>query len=166
MGVMKLEKEFTLKDLMDIMQENNVLLRILVRQKQSNKLQKLMDEVQKKGRMCSRQVDVFLGVSRNWAINLMSKLGEEHGFRFSKGNINQKRSSVVIFDKSLIIKDQNKKIEDLLNSKETVTFSDLMSELRMDISELMMVVDDFVNHNKDYQIIDNNKLVRVNGTFN
>ncbi len=159
------EEKCTIKDIVERLDSIETIIRTLVRQKMSNKSERLMDEVTKKGRLNVKQVESLFNISRPWAINLMGKLGKEYGFHFTKGDINKRLPSIITFNESLLIKDQHNKIQELLNTKGTVRFYDLMQEFGKDITEIKNIVNEFVKDRTDCKIVEGNKLVKLNGNI-
>ena len=160
------DRNYTLNDIVERLEALEGMIKILVRQKMSNKQEKLMDEVMKKGRFDVKQTMNFLGISRPHALTLMEKLGKQFGFRFRKGDQNTRMPSIILYDKSLILQDQKQRIEQLLNTKKIVSFFDIMNEFGVEISEVKQIVKIFLDGNDDYEIKEGNKLVRKNGTVN
>lgn len=146
-----------LNEKFDVLME---LMKTLIRQKKGNKMQRLMDEVIKKGRIDTTAVMDLHGVSRTWAITLLRKAGAEYGFRFIKGDKQQKRPSVLIYSQSKVIKDQHNKITEILNLKRTVSFSELMTLFCKDLDEVRIIAEDYVQDNKGVTIEDGNKITR------
>lgn len=135
------------------------LIRVLVRQKLSNKAEKLMDEVQRRGRLTTSHVISFLNVSRPHAITLMRKVGEFPGFKCRIGDKTKQYQSVVIYDKSTVIQDQINIIKKLFVKNDIVTLSQIMEALGMDLENAKQIATHFVSTITEYELQEN-KIVK------
>jgi len=151
---------------MEELEHIEAMIKILVRQKMSNKAEKLMNEVMIKGRLNTKQVMNYLGISRPHSLTLMEKLGKQIGFKFKNGDPRTRRSSIIVYDESQIIKDQHKRIDKILDIKGIVNFRELMNEFGMGVNDIRLIVGDYVNVHKECEIEDENKLARKKKTVN
>lgn len=137
------------------------LLRFLVRQKKSNKLILLEEEVVKKGQIKVSEVENLLGISKTWSLNLMRKLSKQLDFRFLVGDKKFNRPSIVVFAKSQKREGYFKILLSLLEKNKVVTLADVMKKLNLGLDSAKDLTFDFVNeNNKHYQIEDGNKIVK------
>lgn len=129
-----------------------VLMRHLVRQKLSNKQEKLMDGVIKRGAMSVKQVMDCLNISRTYALTLMERLGKEIGFAFFRGNREMRFPSRIVYDQSKVLKHQYTKIKELFSQKDYVTFHDLINVFATDLNGAKVIAHTFVSMNNGYGI--------------
>ena len=134
------------------------LLRVLVKQRQSNKFEKLMDEAKRKGRLTSRQVGDFLGIKRPYALEHMKGLGKELGFVFRVGDATT--PSTITFNESLIVQQQNKEIQKLLSKKNELTLFDIISYFNVELQEAKIISNNFVDYSNGKYILAGNKIMR------
>jgi hypothetical protein len=140
------EIESFMKEIKEQLENMNGLLKMLIREKMSDKEDKLLREVKKMGRLETKQVMAFLNISRPHAITLMRKVGQKLGFKFVVGDVNQKRPSIIMYSESLILKDQYRKIDELLKAKGSVTFAEIMKELHLDFKQVKQLVPEYVSN--------------------
>ncbi|MBI2546460.1 hypothetical protein HYV81_04735 [Candidatus Woesearchaeota archaeon] len=146
--------------LMGRLDAQDAMIGVLIRQKMSNKQEKLADEVSKLGRMYTKQVRNFLGCSRPHALNLMEKLGTQAGFRYVKGDQKTKRAGVIIYSASFAIQDQHTKLKRLLTEKESVTYHDIMAAFDVPIHGAKDIAAIFVESVQGFKI-DGNRIVSI-----
>lgn len=139
---------------------NNIegMLRILLKQKYSNKCQSIIDEIIRRGRMSSREIVEFLGISKTWALKLMAKIGNNPDFRFVEGDIKRKRNALLIYSKNENRLKNLTLIKNKIEKKKIITFHELMMALKLDINALSELAYDFIAENKEYEIFEENKI--------
>ncbi len=155
------------KKLYDKLKDIEELLKISLRANSSNKFQLLLSEVQSRKRLNVQQIQTLLGgVSRNWALELMKRLGREKHFKFVVGDVKLQRGSLVIYQEQEAIQENYSKIKKLLQNKEVVSFADIRNCLGLENNEIgfgftQNIINDFVNENEGYLIQNRNKLVKI-----
>lgn len=112
----------------------------LHRFKHSDKFNILREEVKIRRRMITTAVMGFLGVSRNWALDRMKKLGEEEHFKFILGDKNTKRTSLILYQEEQAMRSRYKKIIDLVDQYGEIRFAKICSELKLDLEKNLDVV--------------------------
>jgi hypothetical protein len=135
------------------------LIRVMVRQKMSNKQEKLMDEVTKRGRFSTQQVMDYVGVSRTQALIYMKNIGKNAGYRFSKGDPKTKMSSALLYNESMVLKDQYQQITNLLKETKMVTLADLMRLFQMNLQGAKHLAQEYLELHKECELQDDNKII-------
>lgn len=138
------------------------LLRSLVRQRMSNKEELLHDEVKKRGSLAVTKVMGFLNISRTHALTIMRKVGNNPGFNFRKGGQKSDEPSVIGYSESMIVVGRNKKINQLLDNEKIVPLHVIKTEFGMNLEEAKQTVADYMETNKNCEIVEGNKLRRKN----
>ena len=146
-------------------EDTNSLVRFLLKQKLGNKSEKLIQEVQLMGRLNVKSVENLLGISKTWALKLMQKLGKVDAYRFIEGDVATKSPSYILYDKNKVLEGQMKRISELFQQSDTIPFIKIMQELAIDLEQARALAKQLTLM-KDFKILDNNKLVRLNGTIN
>jgi hypothetical protein len=153
--------EPTNKDIMEGIERLEALVKMGLRQRLSDKKEKLAQEIQRRGRMTSGEVEQFFNTSRNWALKMMRDVGKQPGFRIFPGDIAKKIPSTLIYDRALIVQDQNKAIDLLLAERSRISFADVQDELGVDFSRVKQIINEYVTVNPNCRIVDGNKLEKV-----
>ncbi len=136
------------------------MLKTLLRQRSSNKVELLETKVKEKLRMKTKEVMVFLGVQRQTALNIMEKLGEIPGFAYFVGDSASKRSSYIVYKKSEIYKKQLGAILDMISEKGMITFNDIMQAFSIDIGTAKSIANDFIKNHPNFEMKDDIKIVK------
>lgn len=137
------------------------LLKTLVRQRMSNKLERLHETVKEKTMLDCGQVERMLGCSRPHALTLMRKLAKLPGFRFRVGTQEFHQPSVIVYDVSAAARDQDKQLLALFEKSASVTLMDIMRSFGVTIREARTLACNFVDAHPEYNL-DENKIVRRN----
>jgi hypothetical protein len=135
------------------------LLKFVVKQRISNKKNRLIEEMQNRGRMNTGEVMTFLGVSRTWAIDMMKKVSEHPGFSYIGGNKETQRPTIIIYNESKVINDQMIRIKKSLDKNLILTFNEIMISLDVPINTARIIAEYFISQNKGFVIYEENKLV-------
>ena len=157
--------DYTFKDVMESLESLRGMMGLLLRQRLTDKKERLFDEVTRRGRMTISQVTEHLGISRTHGLTLMKEVGKQIGFRFQKGDQSSRRPSCLIFDRSLIVTDQNNKMLGLFKDRESVSYADLMNLFGIGLPDAKIIAKDFVDGNKGYKI-DDPRILKQNGAIN
>ncbi len=158
-------EEITHKMIWDKLNHVENLIQFVVKQKVTNKEEALMRAVQERGRLDTKAVMVVIQASRVHSLNLMERIPRKYpGFRYSPGSSKTKKSSVIIFNESLLLQDQHNKIKKLLAEREIITLSNLMTEFSMQLDDVRAMVNDFLTLNPKYELVGNNKIA-LKGTI-
>ena len=139
--------------------EHDELFHILVRQKLSNKKEKLMNYVKERRKLYTKNVMRYLNISRPHALNLMEWLGKLPGFKFYRGSRQLRTSSIVMFDEKSIIKDQNEKIKNKFLLQGKVTLHDILELFDVSLTEAKIIAETFIKMHKEYKFMEN-KIVK------
>jgi hypothetical protein len=134
------------------------MLAVLIRQKLSNKQDRLMVEVQKTGFMKTSAIMKLLNISRPHAITLMRQIGEMPGYRCSIADKSKKSVSVLRFDASLRIKDQCIIIKKMFSENAYVTLHQIMEQFELILDDARELAKLFVDAYPEY-LLDENKIV-------
>ena len=138
------------KDINERLENIEGLMRVLVRQKVSNKSEKLMEEVKTRGRMNTNHVMEFLNTSRNHALNLMKKVAEFPGFVFRVGDKQRRSTSFLVFDENKVIRDQCVFIQDFLKTSDELPLMALINKFNTDVNDARLMAENFVNSYPEY----------------
>lgn len=157
-------KEKTNNDIYHKLESINDLIRVLIRQRKSDKLNLLEDRVKEKARMNKKEVVDFLGCADNWALKLMKRLGNQEGFRFILGNKITKRGSVILFEGHKLRRIQLENLKSLFKDRiKELTFSEIMNKINRDLEFVRELAFDLVGEDKKFQIGGDlsNKLIKI-----
>ena len=139
---------------------NSQLIQIILRKKLGKSATSLQDEVVRRGRMDVNDVKDFTNFSKEWSLTLMRKLSKLPGFRFRVGDSGKRLPSVIVYQASLLVQDQYRKLTGMLQNKEKVSIMDIMEEFAMDLKKAKNLALGFVEENKEYVLHEDNKIVR------
>lgn len=90
--------EPTLRDIMEVLQQIKSMLKILLKERSSDKIDLLEDEVKKAGALVTREVERRLNVSTPWALKLMRTLSTINpNFMFTAADPGRKVPCRIIF---------------------------------------------------------------------
>jgi hypothetical protein len=135
----------------------------------SDKFQILEKEVRITKGMNVNQVQTFLGgISRNWALNLMKKLGKENHFGFVLGDKSLKKPSLIIYEEDKVKKEKHDKIKELVDKENIVTIAQIAEFLHLTLGDNLIIIrkiiKDFIEVEKqkghEYYIKEENKLCK------
>ena len=130
------------------------LLRTLIRQKYGDNLDRLRIEVERRGRMSSKNVREFLNISKQHALTMIEKLARYPGFHMVRGDNARAVPSSITYDASTIIKDQERIIAtELLNGD--LTLHTIMERFHTDLPGAVLIARNFCATNKVYELAEN-----------
>lgn len=132
------------------------MLKVLMRERISNKQERLMSEIEKVGRMSTHDVMRFLNISRPHAITLMRSVGKQMGYTFRIGDKIKQCPSLVWFDKNELLEFQFKKIDGELVKHKEIRLYDLMSVLGMSLERVKQITAQYLSKNKGKVSFDEN----------
>jgi hypothetical protein len=154
-------EKYTIKDVVENQSVILKLLEVVIRQRVSNKEEKLMAEVKKRGRMVVREVVSYLGISRQHSLTLMKNVSEHPGFSFRIGNSERKVSSILTFDNSKMIQDEMNIITGFIEKKGEMRLADMMNTFNVDIENAKNLAQNFLAIKKEYEMKET-KIVKKN----
>ena len=133
----------------------------LLRSKQSNNLNRVEDEVKRRGRMTTIQIMDYVNVTRPTALGYMKKLGDKLGFIYRVGDTSKKISGVVVYEKSKVFEMHMQRLEQMFEQSQVIVFSDIMKSFGLSIQETRDFVYLVCQRSKQYRIKDENKLEKI-----
>lgn len=132
-------------------QKIDTKLDTLVREKMRNKHEILEEEIIRRGWMDTKQVMAFFNCNRNYAIQLLEKVGRLPEFVYVKGDSAKQIRSKTIYKKSIAVK-RAKRMEDLFSEKTFIYLKDVMDAYSVDIRQAKIIANEFVNLYPNYKI--------------
>ena len=150
--------EPTIKEVYEEIRLMKDMIVTLLRSKQSNKLNRVEDEIMHRGRISTKQVMDFVNVTRPTAIGYLEKLGKKLGFKYYVGDKARKRASVCIYDKSAKFEQQKQRFEALFVSQNVIPMVQIMNLFGLTIDNAKDLVYLISNETGKYRIKDENKV--------
>jgi len=140
-------------------------LHTLMRAKLSDKKEKLQDQVMHTGRIDTKTVMRLLTVTRPHALNLMRFVGDLPGYIYRPGDPHRKTSSILIYDKSQVLKQQFQLLSEVGAGKESITYFEIMQSLGVPVDEAQLLAREFCAKHPDWEFReDEPRISRKNDT--
>lgn len=147
------EKKIDLIIIFKMVTEINEKMNILLREKKRNKLEALEEEVVKKGWMDTNQVMKFFNCRRNYAIELLQRLGELPEFTFSPGSAKDQIRARAIYNKSYDVKRLESIKELFQDNVKIISLKNIMSAYGIELSKAKRLAKNFVEMYPTYKIV-------------
>lgn len=133
----------------------------LLRQKSTNKMAMLENEVMRKKEIRTFQVMKLLCITRPHALNLMRKLDSLPGFKFILGDSKFKRSSKIYYKPEEVFNVQCKAIMELLSKTAELSLRRIMDEFNISIEQARYLTERVELSCPERYKFQENKLVRL-----
>ncbi len=145
-----------------------LLMEDVVKTKKSstNKMRDLEKETRERGLMEVIQVQKLLNISRPWALELMSRLGKEQSYTYSKGDLALQRGGVVKFNSSKARAEDIQKVKEMIKTEvEPVSFGNIMRKLNLDeeknLGYVKEICGEICEKTQKYRILEKNKIGQI-----
>lgn len=161
----KVSNEELLKEIRVNREETRVireLMLTIIRKQRPGKAAELPSLIERLGQMKTNDVKNHFGISDTGARKLLEKVGQQPGFRLIRGDSKNHTQTKVIYDKSKIILDHNKKIAQMFKDRKLkdVTMHDIISDFGCKLSEAKDIARTFLETNSQVEFADGDSKLR------